>query len=129
FDIAAIQAEIDALDNRVKGQAQISFYQRVHDFVISSTGWQLKNGKQRLPVGERVEALEAARSVLEPLLPGLLPPAMQEQVAKETATLSAEGAPAPLARKLAMLDLAESIPDVALLAEQSKAGLEAAAAA
>lgn len=129
FDLPALYAAIDELDAQIPGALQLSFYQRVGRLVLAGTGWQLKNGAEGASVAERVAALRAARKVLEPALPKLLPPFMQERLAERTASFEAEGAPAPLARQLAMLGVAEIIPDIALLAAQAGAALDKSAQA
>jgi glutamate dehydrogenase len=126
FELPAIYAQVDALDNKVSGEVQLSFYRQIGRLVQSGTAWQLRNGADGA-IAERVAALRAARKVLEPALPGLFPAFMQERFAQMTA--EGAGASAALARRLTALRLAEIIPDIAALAGQAGAALDKAAAA
>jgi glutamate dehydrogenase len=128
FELPAIYAQVDALDNEVSGEVQLSFYRQIGRLVQSGTAWQLRNGADGA-IAERVAALRAARKVLEPALPGLFPAFMQERFAQMTAEAEGAGAPAALARRLTALRLAEIIPDIAALAGQAGAALDKAAAA
>jgi len=128
FDLRPLFAEVDALDNRVPGATQLSFYQRIWRLVLAATGWQIRNGGGG-DIGARVAALRAARGVLEPVLPGLMPAFMQDRIAEQAAAFEAAGAPSALARRLALLGIAEIIPDIGLLGAEAGAPLDKAAAA
>ena len=129
FDLPELYRMVDALDNAVAGETQLSFYQRIGRLVHVGTAWQLKNGDASLGLAERVAALRAARRTLEPLLAGLLPEAGRSRLAEAAAEAEAAGAPRTTAQRLASLVLSEFVPDVALLAARSDATLERAAAA
>ncbi len=128
FDAGSLYAEIDALDNKIDGQAQLGLYAAVGRLIEQSTVWYLKNADGQ-PIGERIAALKAARAELEPKLPTLLSDFARGRLEERAHAYFKDGAPARLADRLALLDVAELIPDVALVARQSKAGLVAAAKA
>ena len=65
--LAALYAEIDALDNRIDGQVQLDLYQRSAGCIDAATVWFLKNADET-PIGERIAALQEARKALEPKL-------------------------------------------------------------
>ncbi len=128
FGLPATYRDIDALDNKVPGMAQLGFYQEVGRLIHAATAWQLKNATPK-PIGERVDDIAAARKVLEPLLPSLLPAFSQERMKERAKAFAAAGAPQKLAATLAFAGLAEIVPDIALVARQAAATLPDAAAA
>ena len=129
YELASVYAAIDALDNRIDGQAQLALYQRVGRLIHSVGAWYLKNGDPGVPVGERIRRLRAARKALEPKLPGLLPPFLKDRLVERVKVMTDAGAPVKLAEKLAMLGIAELVPDMALVAARAEADILSAAAA
>jgi glutamate dehydrogenase len=129
FELPELYAQVDALDNKVTGDVQLALYQRIGWLVHVGTAWQLKYAAPGADVAQRVAALRTARKALEPALPGLFPEATRRRFAALAAEAEAAGAPVATARRLAWLAAAEIVPDVALVAAQSGAPLERAAAA
>ncbi|MCR4267421.1 NAD-glutamate dehydrogenase [Nitratireductor sp. ZSWI3] len=127
FDLPAVYAAIDALDNRIDGAAQLELYQIVWRLIYSATSWQLKNETAHAPLGERVERLRRARAALEPRMKAMLPAVIREHLLTRSGQLVAAGAPEKLAERLAFLEVAEMVPDIALVADKAKADLAKAA--
>jgi glutamate dehydrogenase len=127
FGLRSLYAGIDALDNRIDGQMQLSLYGRLGRLILDATAWQLKNGARQSTVGERIRHLIDARGKLEPMLKSLLPHARAEGIAAVAAQLETAGVPAPLARQLASLDALALVPDIALTADMAGTDLEKAA--
>lgn len=128
YDLPALYAEIDALDGKIDGQAQLGLYAAVGRLIDSATVWFLKNAEDA-PIGERIAALRQARKVLEPKLPSLLSAFLRSKIEERAGGYLKAGAPARLADRLALLDIAELIPDITVVARQGKADLPAAAKA
>jgi glutamate dehydrogenase len=128
YAASALYAEIDALDGRIDGQAQLGLYAAVGRLVDGATVWFLKNAEET-PIGERIAALKEARRALEPKLAALLPAFLRGKLEERAHAFFKAGAPAKLADRLALLDVAELIPDIALVARQGKSDLTTAAAA
>ena len=128
FEAGALYAEIDALDAKIDGQAQLGLYAAVGRLIEQGTVWFLKNADDA-PIGERIAALREARTALEPQLPSLLPDFLRGRLEDRAHACFKDGAPARLADRLALLDVAELIPDIALVARQAKADLLTAAKA
>jgi glutamate dehydrogenase len=126
--LTSLYAEIDALDNRIDGQKQQELYAAVGRLVDAGTVWFLKNVDET-PIGERTAWLQEARKALEPKLAALLPDFMRGKLEERAHGFFKAGAPTKLADRLAMLDIAELIPDVATVASQGKVDLIAAAKA
>lgn len=123
FDLPALYAEIDALDNHIDGMAQLDLYQRLWKLIERATSWYLKNDVGQAAVGDRIARLRAARRALEPKLPSMLPAFVKNRLAEKTDALAATGAPRKLAQKLAFLGVAEVVPDIALVADRAGADL------
>lgn len=129
FDLPALYAEIDALDARIDGDVQLELYQSVGRLVHTATAWLLKNDDASAPLGERIAALRAARKALEGRLEPMLPAFVAARVEERAAELAKAGAPEALARKIALLWVAESIPDMMRIAAETGSDLVKAAAA
>ena len=129
FDLPAVYAQIDALDAKVDGDAQLELYQAVGRLVHSATAWLLKNDSGTQPLGDRIAALREARKALEGRISAMLPAFTAERLKEQTHALFKAGAPETLAERIALLSVAELIPDIAKVADEAKAGLAEAAKA
>jgi glutamate dehydrogenase len=129
FRLPALFAAIDALDNRIGGAAQLECYQSVVRLVHSGTAWFLKNGGGRMPLGEAIVQLRKALAVLEPKLVAMLPAANRQGLERRAESLQAAGAPNVLAARLALLDIAQLVPEIAFVARTAGADLVASAKA
>jgi glutamate dehydrogenase len=128
YELGRLYAEIDALDNKIDGEAQLGLYAEVGRLIDGAAVWFLKNADDT-PIGVRITALREARRVLEPQLPGLLPAFLEGKLKERAQAFFKAGASTGLADRLALLDVAEMIPDIALVARQSGADLATAAKA
>jgi glutamate dehydrogenase len=129
FELPALYAEIDALDTKIDGDAQLELYQSVGRLIHAATAWLLKNDDAAAPVAARIEALRKARKALDGKLGGMLPAFVAGRVEERTHELAKAGAPEALANRIAMLWVAESIPDMMRIAADTGAGVVAAARA
>ncbi|MBA3449320.1 MAG: NAD-glutamate dehydrogenase, partial [Pseudaminobacter sp.] len=129
FDLPALYGEIDALDNRIDGQLQLDLYQAVGWLIYATSAWFLKNDTSAAPLGQRIADLREARKTLEPKLATLLPAFSKARMSERRQGFLASGAPEKLAERLATADVAELIPDIALVALTAKADIVPAAKA
>ncbi|WP_019170822.1 NAD-glutamate dehydrogenase [Pseudaminobacter salicylatoxidans] len=129
FELPALYREIDALDNRIDGQLQLDLYQAVGRLIFVTSRWYLRNEAGEGPVDRDIAALAEARRALEPQLAALLPAFNKARLAERRDIFVADGAPEALAERLALTDVAELIPDIALVAKTAKADIVAAARA
>jgi glutamate dehydrogenase len=129
FSAPALFGEIDALDAKIDGQAQLALYAAVVRLLRAGTAWLLKNADPDKPVGDEIATLQAARKAVEPLLAALLPAFMKERFEARRAGFLTMGTPEPLAEELAGLDIVELVPDIALVARTAGSSVEAAAKA
>ncbi|WP_183653963.1 NAD-glutamate dehydrogenase [Brucella daejeonensis] len=129
FAIDAIYDAIDALDNRVPGDVQNGFYQIVSEMLLATTAWVLRNDTTRANLTELVDTITGARAELEPRFDGLMPQFLKSAVQADKAAFVEKGAPEKLAQRLANLQLAGIMPDIALIAHLAGADLVATAKA
>ncbi|MER8444630.1 NAD-glutamate dehydrogenase [Mesorhizobium sp. M1066] len=129
FALPALYREIDALDNQIDGQVQLDLYQMVSRLIYVTSGWYLKNDAGTVPLGQRIAELQEARKALEPKLVSLLPAFSRERIEEKRHGLFKSGAPEGLAGQLALSEVAELIPDIALTARTAGADIVAAAKA
>ncbi|RNJ43562.1 NAD-glutamate dehydrogenase [Mesorhizobium erdmanii] len=129
FALPALYREIDALDNQIDGQVQLDLYQMVSRLIYVTSGWYLKNDAGTAPLGQRIAELQDARKALEPKLVSLLPAFSRERIEEKRHGLFKAGAPERLAEQLALSEVAELIPDIALTARTAGADIVAAARA
>jgi glutamate dehydrogenase len=129
FQLSPLYREIDALDNAMDGQVQLDLYQMVSRLIYVVSGWYLKNDAGTAPLAERIAALQDARKALEPKLVSLLPAYSRERIEARRHGLFKAGTPEKLAERLALTELAEMVPDIALAARQAGAEIAATAKA
>ena len=129
FDLPALYAAIDALDNRIDGKAQLDLYAGVGRLIDRTTAWILKNEPEIGAVGEGITELAKARAAVEPELDRLLPSYLAGKVAETRDIFAKAGTPVQLAERLAGLAAVELLPDIALAASQAEAGLKPTAKA
>lgn len=129
FETAQIYQAINALDNKVPGKVQNEFYALVGEMLFSTTAWVLRNNRFDASLREMVNAVKQTRMALEPKLEDLMPDFIADLIAADTAKYVAKGAGEALARKLARLQSAKLMADIALIAYQAKAELMTAATA
>src|SRR5690606_2904172 len=123
FDLEALYAGIDALDNKIDGQLQLSLYERIRRLVVYGTAWQLKNGAGDVPVAERILKLRDAFQQLTPVLKDILPSFLRDRIESNTAEIEAAEVPVDLARKLALLEVMALVPDIVSTANAAQAEL------
>ena len=128
FGLPALYREIDALDNKIDGQVQLDLYQPVSRLICVTSGWYLKNDAGTAPLGQRIAELQEARKALEPKLVSLLPAFSRERIEERRHGLFKAGAPEKLAEQLALADVAELIPDIALVGADGQVPIIVAAA-
>jgi glutamate dehydrogenase len=129
YDLNRLYAEIDALDNRIDGSAQLDLYAIVAHLLEQVTSWLLKDGDEIADLSARIRRLKEARAALEPELPRIMPAFMLASLEERTQGLKKAGTPEGLASELAMLGVSGLVPDIVHVAAAAKADLTAAARA
>lgn len=129
FETGQLYQAINALDNKISGKVQNEFYALVGEMLFSTTAWVLRNNRFDATLSEMVNAVKRTRMALEPKLEELMPDFISDMITADTAKYVAKGAGEALARKLARLQSAKLMADIALIAYQGKSELMTAATA
>ncbi|MCV0394308.1 MAG: NAD-glutamate dehydrogenase [Rhizobiaceae bacterium] len=119
YDLDPLIDEIDALDNRIDGMAQIDLYLAVRHHIRAVSGWLLKNEPAGGGIAPEVERLRSLRKALEGRLSKLAPSFLREQLEERAHAAFKSGASEKLAERIALLPLTEHLPDIGLVGAMS----------
>ena len=123
FDLQALNAGIDALDNRISGKQQVELYRSVQDLLTSRTVWFLRNADFAGGIAPVVEAYGATVSSLGGMLDDVLPDRFRMALGDEADALVAEGVPPDLASRISMLPALAAATDIHLVVAATGAPL------
>ncbi|HEV7416978.1 MAG TPA: NAD-glutamate dehydrogenase domain-containing protein, partial [Tianweitania sediminis] len=130
FELDTLYAQVNALDARISGDAQLDLYGAITRLAWQATSWQLRNdGSSTQPLGVQIDALKKARTELEPQLQALMPSFVQDATAEAARTYAAAGAGNDLAQRLAMLEILRLVPEILQVADRAGTPLLQAAQA
>lgn len=129
FGLTELNAAIDGLDTKVDGQLQLELYAQVRELLIGRIIWFLKNADMSQGIAGVVENFATGISTLRGALTPYLPDYLKNRVADATARFVEGGVPAALAERIAGLSLEAMLPDIVLIAQNSKRSLQEAAEA
>jgi glutamate dehydrogenase len=127
YDVAAVCADIDALDGVVDGVKQLDLYRKVQDLLRRQTAWFLLHGLSEVSLGEEIERYREGVSFIGGNLDAILPEPARQGVARERQALEAIGVPKELAAHLSTLDPLSQALDAILVANASKVPLDLSA--
>jgi glutamate dehydrogenase len=120
FDLIALNGEIDGLDNKISGKAQLDLYAAVQDLLLDRLVWFLRNAdlKQGLEkiIGHYRDGIAQVAAELDGALSKQALAARDGRVAE----LARAGVPEALARRITSLPVLKAAPDIVLVADQSK---------
>jgi len=112
YDIEALHGAIDALDNKVSGDAQMQIYDELAEALRTAIGQYLKCGDMTGPIGPAVERLAGTRAALEPELMRIAPDYLAGWIRTRREGFSQSGLADTAARRLAMLPIVAMAPDI-----------------
>jgi glutamate dehydrogenase len=124
FELRALWAEIEALDNKVPAKFQALMADATVRLAEAGTLWFLRNGKLPLDIAAHIEAHRGDIAKLSAQLEDYLTEADRAAFAKRAEALTGEGVPEALARKVARLDLLAPGLDIVRIAQRSGKPLE-----
>jgi glutamate dehydrogenase len=127
FGIAGLDAAIDALDNRIAGGEQLGLYRAVQDLLVTRTVWFLRNVSFEPGLGPVIEAYRRTVIALAGMLARVLSPHQAQAIGEGAERLAAAGVPEVLAAQIAGLPALAAATDIHIVAESTRAPLEAAA--
>ncbi|MEJ1159791.1 NAD-glutamate dehydrogenase [Prosthecomicrobium sp. N25] len=129
FALDGLDQAVGLLDNRVRGALQLDLYGAAQDLLLGAMVWFLRNVDLGAGVGAVAERFRPGIEALAPQLPALLPKPLAETARRRSDALAGEGVPEDLARRVGHLAAEAAIPDIVLVSERARIGLEPAAAA
>ncbi|MET3926108.1 NAD-glutamate dehydrogenase [Devosia sp. 2618] len=129
YGFTALNAAIDALDGKVAGEVQLSLYAETSDLLRRETLWFLRNADVTEGLASLVERHAAGVATLKTLLPGVLPPAAQDEIGQRVTALVEQGVPEETARAIAELKVLSYASDIVLVSERRGVSVADGAAA
>jgi len=127
FELPALWAGIEALDNRVAARAQAEMLLDIAALLEHAAVWLLRNN--RLDLGAEIARLGPSTRALSETVADLLPPRDRSLVEERAARFAAAGAPQELARRIGGIAFLQPALEIADLAERTATPLERAARA
>jgi glutamate dehydrogenase len=119
YGMTALNGDIDALDNKVTGKAQLELYATVENLLLDRLVWFLRNvdlGKGLAGIVQHYA--DGIAKVGAALDTALSKDELAARVARE-GELTKAGVPGALARRVANLPLLRSAPDIVLIADRA----------
>jgi glutamate dehydrogenase len=127
FDLPALWAGIEALDNKVAAPAQTEMLLDIAALVEHAVAWLLRNN--RLDLGAEIARLGPSTRALSETVADLLPPRDRSLVEDRAARFAAAGVPQTLTRRIGGIVFLAPALEIADLAERTATPLERAARA
>jgi glutamate dehydrogenase len=120
--------EIEALDNQVEAEVQVSMLLEGRRLIERGTRWLLRNRGRPLDIGATVQFFEPGASVLYDSMPRLLGPSDLEPLMMRAEELEQAGVPPTLASRVASLGTMFSTFDIVEVASETGLDVEQVAA-
>ena len=119
YGLVELNGEINALDNSIAGDTQLSLYAAVQDLLLDRLVWFLRNvdlndGLDAI-IGHYREGIGQVETALETVLSKQAAAAREARVAE----LTGAGVPEPLALRMANLSVLKPAPDIVLVADRA----------
>lgn len=129
FSLPQINADIDALDNKIAGDVQLELYAILQERVISQTIWFVRNGTFAKGLEAEATRYRKAVDALMPKLEKLVPDFLEARIQADSQRYEAAGVPRKLALTMARMPIAGLIPDILFASTTSGKPLDQAAKA
>ena len=128
YTLPELWAEIDALDNRMPGTAQLDLYAATQESLLAETASVLRSAASQ-SLGEMIDRYRPTAATLPDLLPRVLAGGQSAALEAATTLHAGRGAPQPLARRVAALPAMGRTIAIADLAAATGSTTETAARA
>ena len=112
FDLRAIWAEIEALDNKLPAKVQLDMMVGVASLLERAILWLLRSEYTKLDIAAYVTEFRPRIAAIQQQLGSVLPASMLSRVRVRQAELEADGIPEELAQRVASLDVMTSAMDI-----------------
>ena len=128
FGLAALNAAIEELDNRISGTVQLGLFAQVQNLLIDRMVWFLRNVELGRGLAEVVDHFRDGIAAVREGLDRFVPEAAQRDWTAAVAKLTAEGVPDPVAQTLARLPALGRVADIVLIADRGGCPIDRTAA-
>ena len=129
FDLESLYAEIDALDNKISGAAQLRLYRRLQDLLRQQTAWFLRHTQLSGGLGSIIDRYSVGIETIRRAFENNLPVSQLERRNDLRASFEDEGVGGTLAQSLAELSILADAPDIIHTSEATGRPVEELAAA
>jgi glutamate dehydrogenase len=119
YGMVALNTQIDALDNLISGDVQLSLYGAVQDLLLDRLVWFLRNVDFSQGLAAIVTHYGTGISEVERALDMALPEAAAAEHTARQGRLQADGVPEELARRIATFPALLAAPDITLVADRT----------
>ena len=119
YDMPALNDEINALDNKISGNVQLSLYEAVQDLLLDRLVWFLRNVDLSQGLANVVDHYKEGIEALSKELDAALPKEAAAERTARSAELVKAGVPAALARRIADLPELASAPDMVAIKDRA----------
>jgi glutamate dehydrogenase len=119
YGMSDLNAEIDALDNKIPGALQLELYAAVQDLLLDRIVWGLRNVDRSRGLAFNVAHYREGIAAVETALDRALSAEALQRRAERQAELQHAGVPEGLARKIANLRPLTAAPDIVLVADRA----------
>ncbi len=116
FRMGDLHGELDKLDSRIPGMLQIDLYIAVQSLLRAQMIWFLRHAPLQDGIGSLVERYGEGIETIRTHMSSFLPAANMRTLKEDAGKLEEQGVPAPLAIRIAGLDILETAPDIVLVA-------------
>ena len=127
FELTALNAEIEALDNAVSGDVQLGLFAAVQDLLLDRLAWFLRNVDLGRGLAGIVEHYRSGIAKVAAALEQILPQEVQRAAAAGILKMTAEGVPETLARTIAGLRARAAATDAIVIADRTGRPVDEAA--
>ena len=118
FDLQALWAEIDALDTKIPGEAQLDLYERTQELLLEQTADLLRR-EQSATLGEMIADHKAGVRQLADVLDDVATQVQKERMWKTAWSFEERQVPHELAVKVAKFDLLRMAPAITRIARET----------
>src|SRR5581483_4703426 len=117
FELPSLWQQIDALDGRAKGAAQLALYAATQDLINAQTLWFLRNDAALSDLAGIIARHRAGLAGLTAALPDVLSANQKARLNEEAQRLAAGDVPAALAGAVAALSVRGLAPSITTIAQ------------
>ncbi len=127
FALTALNTEIEALDGRMDGMAQLALFAAVQNLLLDRIVWFLRNVDFAQGLADIVAHYQSGIAAVAGSLDQLMPAEATETRRVAAAKLVTEGVPASLAQRIADLPMLAAAADAVLISDRTGKPVTAAA--